>query len=1114
MVRIVRGGISRSTWRMIATALAVTITSPADGLTYDVDRFDDPTPSESSCTAAGTDCSLRGAIEAANVNAGLDTINVPVGIYILDPARPPLTVDDSVTIDGDGDGSGDCDGGTDTCILGSLAPPPVFGLPPVKAPLSDGPVIVIESGTATISGVTIRHGNEDDGLGGGVVVFEGAALDISDCSVDTNYAAIGGGGIANFGTLDVEDCDIDGNRAGLLGGGGLFNAGIAHVTDSEITGDGPTDVATTNGFLGDISFDLQDIGFCGGVLNVAELTLTDSAVVGYAGLVGGGICNTPLDQDTADAVLNGAPPSFGDAILTLNDTFVAGNFAILGGGIWNHAGSLVVNAVVGSSGLDVGTAFTRLENESIVGYNASIFGGGIMNSRLHQAELMGPAPDILILAEFFGADEDLLDDLYDIGFGPANQAATSAPGLPSFNVGQARLEVVESAIGENFAFAGGGILNDQYLVPIVTYALLDGLATTNAAMSGLIPSDLTLPEDVSTVISESLLILNGAPIGAGVATFASTLSVDQSDIVENIFFTPFLDLATPATTNAPGGSFISAGGGIYNAFGPVDITESIFYENISLLGGGIANVSGEAGVLIPLELVFYLFQDFGLAGNSLSAPLEIPDITTLSIDSSTFVYNQSFYEGGGLDNIGGDADIVNTTFSGNEAHHVGGAIANFHFGHVGLSHVTIADNEAERGGGIFEDSSNQTIVLRSTIVWGNIDSNDGDSGTPDCELANGTILSAGSNLIGNDNGCESIFIQPGDQVGADAMLAPLDGNNGLTPTHRLLVGSDAIDAVVGECEDLNDEVVNVDQRGFARPFNLTCDIGAYEHGCGDGVVDDPVEECDPGAPDPDDCCTDECQLLPTGYVCNPAADICDPEEMCQGTAECPEDVPFLDSDMDSVCDGLEPDDTENDPGTASIQPPGAEGPIVTAQILGDGACNQIVDLQFLQESDLPVEDEGGNYPAGLVSVEVCSDDGEGMDGDPCDGTPPCINGQIKVTFDQYTGNFGNPGFAYRFFDPAGNEYDTLPTVDLMGNMAILTLSDGGFGDTSATNVAVTNGNSGSDGRIRNTGGPAVLEFPAPAPTMPLSGLVMSILILLGIAAVGMRRNRTRGFPTE
>ena len=49
---------------------------------FDVDRTDD-SATATGCTSAPNDCSIRGAIIAANANPGPDVINLPAGNYIL-----------------------------------------------------------------------------------------------------------------------------------------------------------------------------------------------------------------------------------------------------------------------------------------------------------------------------------------------------------------------------------------------------------------------------------------------------------------------------------------------------------------------------------------------------------------------------------------------------------------------------------------------------------------------------------------------------------------------------------------------------------------------------------------------------------------------------------------------------------------------------------------------------------------------------------------------------------------------------------------------------------------------------------------------------------------------
>ena len=51
-------------------------------VTYDVDRFDD-VASANACTGAANDCSLRGAISAANTDGQETVIVIPDGVFLL-----------------------------------------------------------------------------------------------------------------------------------------------------------------------------------------------------------------------------------------------------------------------------------------------------------------------------------------------------------------------------------------------------------------------------------------------------------------------------------------------------------------------------------------------------------------------------------------------------------------------------------------------------------------------------------------------------------------------------------------------------------------------------------------------------------------------------------------------------------------------------------------------------------------------------------------------------------------------------------------------------------------------------------------------------------------------
>ena len=68
----------------LAVAGLVLTARLAHAATFEVDRSDDPDPvTTDACSEDAADCSLRGAIVAANAAAGADAITVPAGTYTL-----------------------------------------------------------------------------------------------------------------------------------------------------------------------------------------------------------------------------------------------------------------------------------------------------------------------------------------------------------------------------------------------------------------------------------------------------------------------------------------------------------------------------------------------------------------------------------------------------------------------------------------------------------------------------------------------------------------------------------------------------------------------------------------------------------------------------------------------------------------------------------------------------------------------------------------------------------------------------------------------------------------------------------------------------------------------
>jgi CSLREA domain-containing protein len=261
------------------------------------------------------------------------------------------------------------------------------------------------------------------------------------------------------------------------------------------------------------------------------------------------------------------------------------------------------------------------------------------------------------------------------------------------------------------------------------------------------------------------------------------------------------------------------GSGIFN-YGQFTLVNSLVADN---RGSGIVNVGA-------------MFRDlFAQITNSTIARNSTTDDGggiantyggSLTITKSTIVGN-SAANGGGISNEGrlrasASITITNSTVSGNSASYAGGGIYN-RVGYevpnyVSLTNSTVVHNSAEVGGGIYNDFESYT-GLRNSLVAQNSASTGPD--------VSSEVYDASFSLIGDGSDSDLIDGVDGNQVGTasapiDPKLGPLADNGGPTQTHRLLLGSPAIDAASST------DCPATDQRGVARPQGAGCDIGSFE----------------------------------------------------------------------------------------------------------------------------------------------------------------------------------------------------------------------------------------------------------------------------------------------
>jgi CSLREA domain-containing protein len=323
----------------------------------------------------------------------------------------------------------------------------------------------------------------------------------------------------------------------------------------------------------------------------------------------------------------------------------------------------------------------------------------------------------------------------------------------------------------------------------------------------------------------------------------------------------------------PAGIYVLAIPGIGEnaaATGDLDITSSLTLRGagagstvIDAAGiDGVIEVAGDGSTFVALERLTITGGSRGglLAFSSVVSlvSVEVSDneggddwaggitsfVGTLRLRDSTVAGNRG--SAGGIWIYAGDASIVNSTISGNLG--ACGCARGFGGGCVGagavrsdgiteLRNATVATNECTDVGPLHEGvwSLFGDFDLSGTIV--------SNPATSNC-YSGYNALSSGHN-IDSDDSCG--LYDPTDFRNLDPLLGPLRDNGGPTPTHALLRGSPAIDAIpAADCNydgdgDPDTPAVPLasDQRGAVRPHGAGCDIGAYEvTSCADGRDND------------------------------------------------------------------------------------------------------------------------------------------------------------------------------------------------------------------------------------------------------------------------------------
>jgi hypothetical protein len=337
---------------------------------------------------------------------------------------------------------------------------------------------------------------------------------------------------------------------------------------------------------------------------------------------------------------------------------------------------------------------------------------------------------------------------------------------------------------------------------------------------------LVVDSDVSIVgPGQDLLTINGNDVGRAFwVQSGKTASISGMSIVN-------------------GDAGVSSGGGIFNS-GDLTLDRVTLTGNVAgANGGGIYN----NGTIRVLNSTIAVNTASGFGGGLMSHA----DAALGVVIENSAIINNDAPVGGGLylhvftGSGGKSARITNSTISGNSATTDGGGVVVVGGTTLKVVQSTITDNQAKdggltgKGGGIY--AINSTVTLHNSIV---ADNSAESTYAEDFWTNWGIDATSSHNLIGSDgpsgltNGGTYHNIVGSWLSPLDPHLSPLGEYGGLTPIHKLLLTSDAIDAGSNtQAKDYEDNLLSTDQRGYTRVFdvpgehgtNPTVDIGAYEY---------------------------------------------------------------------------------------------------------------------------------------------------------------------------------------------------------------------------------------------------------------------------------------------
>ena len=848
----------------------------------------DSTPGDGSCDIGDGSCTLRAAVDEANVagQAG-------------HPSSIELAVDPVLTlsgIDDDTNSTGDLD---------LLAPVRIDGAEHTIDADGIDRVLDVRHDGVTLDLLTITGGHLSGGGGGAGLRHLDGTLTITrsllvDNTVDlTNdpypFSSSRGGAILAAGSQIMVDASTIAGNAADLGGGIAHHGGTAAITNTTFSDNRGGAYYTPDSFFGPaaqsaafthVTVAERFVGSSGGIMSFswtqcglggcrtypgALVTVTASSVAtfgtgcsgttsfGYNVGCGATATDLPGPATVAPALGDfGGPtptrPSFaggpGIDLIPPGTTGLCDTSADVDQrGVARPVGAgCDSGAVEGDNGLAlvpldllVNTSTDAGDTDAGDGVCATTTGACSLRAAVDETNAWPGADTITIgsgvdpVLSLAGAGEDQnasgdldsIEDLTIVGNGATVDGALLDRVVDSL-ISDADLEVRSLTVRRGRATGDGGAIRARGPVVISGSTFTDNRAT---AQGGALLGP-------TVVVDSTSLSGNRAGTDGGAIRATSSLAVTGGSVRSNLASGKGGGLSTGAATIT--GATIernqaASGGGVHLTAGAAStIVDTVIDDNVAAYGGG--GIFSNAPVTI--ERTSIEANRATLAGWGTGGGIQANAAVTLR--SSTVADNVAAVSGGGLA-VAGVLDVSTSTIHANTAGQGGGAVS---LGTPARSESsirlsTITANRlsgAGEGAGIEGDGA--------VRFSGSVLANEGR----DCWRI--SVASGGYNVA---RACERLNL-PTDQVGP-APLGPLGDNGGPTRTRLPFAASTVLDAIPVGTSGLCDASTATDQRGVARPDGGACDIGAVEGDSGivamprTFVVDDPADAPDA---DPDD----------------------------------------------------------------------------------------------------------------------------------------------------------------------------------------------------------------------------------------------------------------------